>query len=89
MAQNKNSRSSVTSTQSTILDQGGIFFFYRPKVRSEKVESMESNDAEVLRCISLAIEQYLESIPPKLKPTFQQILNDVKVRKENLERSYK
>jgi hypothetical protein len=36
MAQNKNSRSSVASTQSTILEQGGIFFFYRLKVRSEK-----------------------------------------------------
>jgi hypothetical protein len=41
MAQNKNSRSSVTSTQSTILEQGDIFFFYRPKVRSEKVESID------------------------------------------------
>jgi hypothetical protein len=28
-----------------------------------------------------------ESIPSM--PTFQQILNDVKIRKENLERSYK
>jgi hypothetical protein len=36
MAQNKNSRSSVASTQSTILEQGGNFFFYRLKVRSEK-----------------------------------------------------
>ena len=26
-------------------------------------------------------------IPPKLKSTFQQILNDIKDRKENLERS--
>jgi hypothetical protein len=35
------SRSSVTpTTQSTILEQGDIFFFYRPKVRSEKVESI-------------------------------------------------
>jgi hypothetical protein len=40
MVQNKNSKSSGISTQSTILDQGGIFFFYRPKVRSEKVESI-------------------------------------------------
>jgi hypothetical protein len=39
---NNNSGSSVTpNTQSTILEQGDIFFFYRPKVRSEKVESIE------------------------------------------------
>jgi hypothetical protein len=41
MAHNKNSRSSVTPTQSTILEQGDIFFFYRPKVRSETVESID------------------------------------------------
>ena len=35
------SRSSTTPTQSSILEQGDIFFFYRPKVRSEKVESIE------------------------------------------------
>jgi hypothetical protein len=36
------SRSSTTSTpQSTILEQGDIFFFYRPKVRSEKVDNIE------------------------------------------------
>ena len=29
------------STQSTILEQGDIFFFYRPKVRSETVESID------------------------------------------------
>lgn len=34
-------RSLAHSTQSTILEQGDIFFFYRPKVRSEKVESIE------------------------------------------------
>jgi hypothetical protein len=32
---------SISSTQSTILEQGDIFFFYRPKVKSEKVESIE------------------------------------------------
>ena len=37
----QNSRSSITPTQSTILEQGDIFFFYRPKVRSENVESIE------------------------------------------------
>jgi hypothetical protein len=34
-------RSSVTPTQSTIFEQGDIFFFYRPKVRSEKVDNIE------------------------------------------------
>jgi DNA-directed RNA polymerase subunit H (RpoH/RPB5) len=38
---NNNSRSSVTPTQSTILEQGDIFFFYRPKVRSKEVKSIE------------------------------------------------
>jgi hypothetical protein len=32
---------SIPSSQSTILEEGDIFFFYRPKVRSEKVESIE------------------------------------------------
>jgi hypothetical protein len=41
MAQNKNSRLSVTPTHSTILEQGDIFFFYRPKVKSEKVENID------------------------------------------------
>jgi hypothetical protein len=42
MAQrNNNSRSSVTPTQSTIQEQGNIFFFYRPKVRSELVERID------------------------------------------------
>jgi hypothetical protein len=35
------SSSSATRTQTIILEQGDIFFFYRPKVRSEKVESIE------------------------------------------------
>src|SRR4030095_895912 len=30
-----------SATQSAILEQGDIFFFYRPKVRSEKVESID------------------------------------------------
>jgi hypothetical protein len=41
MAQNNIPRSSITPTQSMILEQGDIFFFYRPKVRSEKVESIQ------------------------------------------------
>jgi hypothetical protein len=48
---------------------------------------IESNDAAVLGYIGWAIEQYLVSMPSKLKPTFQKILDDVKVRKEKLERS--
>ena len=38
---NNNPKSSITPTQSTILEQGDIFFFYRPKVRSEEVKSIE------------------------------------------------
>ena len=38
---NNTTSRSTPSTQSTILEQGDIFFFYRPKVRSEKVESIE------------------------------------------------
>jgi hypothetical protein len=47
----------------------------------------DSNDAAVLGCIGWAIEQHLNDIPTKLKPTFQKILDDVKATKENLERS--
>jgi hypothetical protein len=48
---------------------------------------VEFNDAAVLGCIGWAIEQHLDAIPSKLKPTWQKILDDIKVRKENLERS--
>ena len=41
----------------------------------------------VLGCIGWAIEQHLDSIPSNLKPNFQKILDVVKARKENLERS--
>jgi hypothetical protein len=30
---------------------------------------------------------YLDVIPPKLKPTFQKILDEIKAKKEDLERS--
>jgi hypothetical protein len=46
-----------------------------------------SNDAAILGLIGWAIEQHLNDIPTKLKPNFQQILDDIKNRKENLERS--
>jgi len=48
---------------------------------------VESNDAAVLGCLGWAIEQHLDSIPSNLKPNFQKVLDDVKARKENLERS--
>ena len=48
---------------------------------------IESNDSAALGCIGWAIEQHLDTMPPKLKSTFQKILDDVKARKENLERS--
>ena len=45
---------------------------------------LDSNDAAVLGCLGWAIEQHLDTIPSKLKPTFQKILDDIKARKENL-----
>lgn len=48
---------------------------------------LDSNDAAVLGCIGWAMEQHLDAIPSKPKPTFQKILDDVKAKKENLERS--
>jgi hypothetical protein len=35
------SSSIPSSKQTTVLEQGDIFFFYRPKIRSDKVESIE------------------------------------------------
>ena len=35
---------------------------------------IESNDAGALGCIGWAIEQYLDAIPPKLKPNFRKSL---------------
>ena len=48
---------------------------------------VKSSDPALLGCLELAIEQYLDTIPSELKPEFQQILADIKARKENLERS--
>ena len=48
---------------------------------------IESNDSAALGYIGWAIEQHLDTLPPKLKPTFQKILEDVKARKLDLERS--
>lgn len=47
---------------------------------------IESNDSAALGCIGWAIEKYLDEIPSQLKPTFQKIL-DIRIKKENLERS--
>jgi hypothetical protein len=48
---------------------------------------MESNDSTALSSIGWAIEKHLNEIPSKLKPTFQNILEDTRTRKVNLERS--
>jgi hypothetical protein len=48
---------------------------------------IESNDAGALGCICWVIERHLDTLPSKLKPTFQKILDDTKTRKDNLERS--
>jgi hypothetical protein len=47
---------------------------------------IESNDTTALSCIGWAIEKYFDEIPPQLKPAFQEILADIKSRKEDLER---
>jgi hypothetical protein len=48
---------------------------------------IESNDAGALGCIGWAIERHLDAIPSKLRPTFRKILEDTRIKKENLERS--
>jgi hypothetical protein len=47
---------------------------------------VKSSDPGLLGYIELAIEQHLDSMPTKLKPTLQQIIVDIKARKESLER---
>ena len=48
---------------------------------------VKSSNPGLLGCIELGIEQYLEAIPSKPRPIFEQMLDDIKARKENLERS--
>jgi hypothetical protein len=48
---------------------------------------LKSNDSAALSYIGYAIERHLDEIPSKLRPSFLKILDDVKARKENLERS--
>lgn len=44
----------------------------------------KSSDPTLLGCIGLAIGQYLDALPPNMRVTFQQILDDVKAKKEYL-----
>ena len=46
---------------------------------------VKSSDPGLLGYIELAIEQHLEAMPSKLRPIFEQMLDDIKARKENLE----
>ena len=48
---------------------------------------VKSSDPLLLGCLGLAIEQHLEAMSSKLRPIFEQVLDDIKARKENLERS--
>jgi hypothetical protein len=48
---------------------------------------VKSSDPMLLGCIELAIVQHLEAMSSKLQPIFEQMLDDIKARKENLERS--
>ena len=43
---------------------------------------IKSNDSTVLSCIDWAIEKHIDEIPSKLKPTFQQILEDTKTKRK-------
>lgn len=42
---------------------------------------IESNDSGALGCIGWAIERHLDVIPPKLKPIFYKILEDIRTKK--------
>ena len=48
---------------------------------------IKSNDSAGLSCIGWTIEKHLDEVPSHLKPTFQKILEDTRIKKENLERS--
>jgi hypothetical protein len=47
---------------------------------------VKSSDPMLLGCIELAIIQHLEAMPSKLRPIFEQMLDDIKAMKEKLER---
>lgn len=42
---------------------------------------IESNDSTALACIGWAIEKHLDDIPFTLKPSFQKILEDTRIKK--------
>jgi hypothetical protein len=43
---------------------------------------IESDDSTALSFVGWAIEKHLDAIPSKLKPPFQQILEDIRIKKE-------
>jgi hypothetical protein len=45
---------------------------------------VKSSDPVLRECVGLAIERHLEAMPSKLRPIFEQMLADIKARKENL-----
>jgi hypothetical protein len=48
---------------------------------------VESNDAGALGCIGWAIERHLVDIPSKLRPKVKKIVEEIKAKKDDLERS--
>jgi hypothetical protein len=48
---------------------------------------IKTSDPVLLEYIELSIEQYLDVMPPILQVAFQQLLDDIKSRKEELQRS--
>jgi hypothetical protein len=43
---------------------------------------VKSSDPKLLECIGLAIELHLDAMPPNLRMTFQQMLDDIKAKKD-------
>ena len=48
---------------------------------------VKSSDPTLLECLELAIEEYLDIVSSELKPEFQQMLADIKARKEKVGKS--
>lgn len=48
---------------------------------------IKASDPVLQEYIELSIEQYLDAMPPNLRAAFRQLLDDIKSRKEDLQRS--
>jgi hypothetical protein len=51
----------------------------RNRIESEEHDDfIKSSDPMLLGCLGLIIEQHLEAMPSKLRPIFEQMLDDIK-----------